>query len=313
MTTIAGNDNIRQDDKSTKISGQQQAQTVVSLLEKYSSLHRGISEARKACSQRQLEIESIQGEIHRLVDVDRIVTEEAIQTSISEKEALLQRLETLTMTDLVEAREAEFLAKSKHESVQFREQKAKDVKDDDRNQFLNASRAFREKIRTLCLRGELFGLNSSVALLSVHQALNGPSPWKKKQMETQEGKDDDENQDLFSLDTDILWEDDTNRIRDRAGKIELENDEEIQDLLKQLQNQKETNENYDTVLKEKSEYHCSLLEAKEKREEQKKNLKSQLERLQIDTRNVEYRIEKLTIQTREAQETTNQYQNGKQS
>ena len=308
MTTAASNNDTRNGNERAKISGQQQTQPVVSLLEKYSSLHRGIDEARKACSRRQLEIESIEGEIRRLVDVDRIANLQAIETAISEKEALLQRLETITMTDLVESQEAEFLAKSKHESIRFREEKAKRIGDEDYNQFMNASKAFREKIRTLCLRGELFGLKTPVALLSVHRALNGPVPLTIDQMTNENDKSDDTNADLFFMNTNTFWEDDS--VRDRVGKPE--NEEEIQDLLKRLYTQNETNKKHEMVLVKKKEHHCSLLEAKEKREKQKKNLESQHERLHNDALDVESRIEKLTEQTREAVELTNRYRHGKQ-
>ncbi len=307
MTTAANYNETRNGDEHPKISGQQQNQPVVSLLEKYSSLHRGIDEARKACSRRQLEIETIEGEIRRLVDVDRIANLQAIETAISEKETLLQRLETITMTDLVESQEAEFLAKSKHESIRFREEKAKRIGEDDYNQFLNASKAFREKIRTLCLRGELFGLKTPVALLSVHRALNGPVSSTIDQMTNENGKSDETSADLFFMNTNSLWED--NNIRDRVGKPE--NDEEIQDLLKQLHAQNETNQKHEMALVKKKDHHCSLLEANEKRAKQKKNLESQLERLQNDALDVESRIEKLTLQTREAVELTNRYRNGK--
>lgn len=307
MTTAARNNDTRNGDERPKISGQLQTQPVVSLLEKYSSLHRGIDEARKACSQRQLEIETIEGEIRRLVDVVRIANRQAIEKAISEKEAILQRLETITMTDLVESQEAEFLAKFKHESIRFQEERGKRIGDDEYNQFLNASKAFREKIRTLCLRGELFGLKTPVALLSVHRALNDPVFSTIDQMTNENGKSDDTNVDLLLMNTNIFWEDDS--IRDRVGKPE--SDEEIQGLLKQLYTQTETNKKHEMTLVKKKDHHCSLLEANEEREKQKKNLESQHERLQNDARDVESRIAKLTEQTREAVELTNRYRNGK--
>ena len=298
MATVAGNNDTNDEQAKT----QKHVQPVVSLLEKYSSLHRGIDEARKSYSKRQLEIESIEAEIRQLVDVDRIANRRAIEINLSEKEDLLQRLTTLTMTDLVEAQEAEFLAKSKHESTRFREQEMRRIGEEDYDQFLNSAKAFREKIKALCIRGELFGLKTSLALLSVHQLLNGPIPSQSGKISNQESENEGQTDDWCSMNTTTLWEDE---------KTESENDEEIQELLKQLHNQNEANENKQKVLEEKKEHYSSLLEANEKREKQKKNLQSQLERLQKDARDVESRIEKLTEQTREAVDMTNRYKKGK--
>jgi hypothetical protein len=322
--TISNND-IGNGDGSGKTSGQPQAQPVLSLLEKYSSLHRGIDEARKEYTRRQLEIESIEGDILRLVDVDRLATDEAIQIAIREKEALLQTLENLTLTDLVEAREAESQAKSNLEFVQFKEEKAMRITQDDQNQFLNASKVFREKIRTLSLRGELFGLKTPVALLLVYKFLHGPVPSKTKRMANNkegnnndaDGEDyDNDNGNLLLTDINLLRkeENDSIYINDGENKnVEQENDEEVQDLLEQLRTQNESNNKRRKVLDEKKQKHRSLLEAKEKREKQKKDLQSQCERLQKDTRDVESQIENLDQQMREAIELTIRFRNGKQT
>ena len=115
MNSVDDNDTINDDAEASVMEEAPQAQPVVSLLEKYSSLHRKIDEARKADSQRQLEIETVEGEIHRLIEVSRIEDRRAIETAISEKAELLETLQTLTSTDLVEAQEAEFVAKSNFE------------------------------------------------------------------------------------------------------------------------------------------------------------------------------------------------------
>ena len=83
-------DDIIEDAEASVMGEEPQAQPVVSLLEKYSSLHRRIDEARKAYSQRQLEIESVEGELHQLVEIDRIADRRAIEVAISEKGTLLE-------------------------------------------------------------------------------------------------------------------------------------------------------------------------------------------------------------------------------
>lgn len=282
-----------------------QAQPVVSLLEKYSSLHRRIDEARKAYSQRQLEIESVEGEFHQLVEVDRIADRRAIEVAISEKGTLLETLETLALTDLVEAQEAEFLAKSNRESVLFREEKATQINQDDRNQFLNASKTFREKVRTLCLRGELFGVKPSVALLTVHKTLHGSIPSQTAQMTNVDGKNDDDSNGI--VDVNLLL---GNGNDDISCSEDVDCQEEMEGLLKQLRAQNESNEKKQKDLHEAKEKLHFLVEAKGKREKQKKDLESQCERLQKDVRDVESQIEALNEQTKEAVELTKQFRKG---
>ena len=295
----------------------QHAQPVVSLLEKYSSLHRGIDEARKVCSQRQLEIDSVEEEIRRLVDVERIAVREAIQMAISEKEALLQTLETLTLNDLVEAQEEEFLAQSHHESVRSREEQALRIEQDDQNEFLNSSKTFREKIRTLCLRGELYGLKTPVTLLSVYKTLHGSLSSETKQVANVESAtNNDEEADemnneipnFFLADANLLWGDDGTSCDDATS---TSNDEEMQELLKQLQEQNKSNTRHQRGLDEAKAKHVHLLETKEKKAKQKKGLEAQWERLQKDARAMVLQIENLNEQTREAKESTNRFRSGK--
>jgi hypothetical protein len=327
MATAANSNNdTGNGDDGGNTSGQpQQAQPVLSLLEKYSSLHRGIDEARKEYARRQLEIESMEGEILRLVDVDRVAANEAIQTAIREKEALLQTLEHLTLTDLVEAQEAESQANSNLEFVRFKEEKAMRIAQDDENHFLSASKVFREKIRTLSLRGELFGLKTPVALLLVYKFLHSPEPSEFKQMtdnmkerrNNAEGEDyDGDNGNLLLADINLLREDENDSIDIGDGKnqnVEQEDDEEIQDVLEQLRLQNESNNKRQKILEETKRKYWRLMEAKQKREKQKKDLQSQCERLQKNACEVESQIENLDQQTREAIELTDRFRNGKQT
>ena len=311
ISNITDNDTAN-GDSNAKFSRQQQAQPVVSLLEKYSSLHRGIDEARKEYSQRQLEIESVEGEIHQLIQVDRIENCEAIKISISEKVDLLKKLEILTLNDLLEAQEAEFLARSNRDAVRYREEEANRIEKDEQNIFLNTCKAFREKIRTLCLRGELFGLKTPVALLSVYKTLHGHLPSKSTQKTHKNVTNNDEKQVSYGNDIGSLLFKDANLLWGGNESAEPSNDEEVQDLLQQLREQNESNEKHQAALSRKKETYRCLLEAKEKREKRKKDLKSQCERLQKDARDVEHQIETLNEQTREAIELTKGFRDGKQ-
>lgn len=308
MTSVDDNDTINDDAEASVMEEAPQAQPVVSLLEKYSSLHRKIDEARKAYSQRQLEIETVEGEIHRLIEVSRIEDRRAIETAISEKAELLETLQTLTSTDLVEAQEAEFVAKSHFESVRYREDKTMRIEQDDQNRFLNASKTFREKIKTLCLRGKLFGVEPPLALLSVHNTLHGSIASPAAQMSSAEDKETDV-VDSFLTDASLLLGDGT---AGTSSSEDADYQDEMQDLLDQLKAQNESNAKKQKHLDEMKEKHRLLVETKEKREKQKKDLESQCERLQKDVRDVESQIEALNEQTREVIELTRQFQNGKQ-
>ena len=308
MNSVDDNDTINDDAEASVMEEAPQAQPVVSLLEKYSSLHRKIDEARKAYSQRQLEIETVEGEIHRLIEVSRIEDRRAIETAISEKAELLETLQTLTSTDLVEAQEAEFVAKSHFESVRYREDKTMRIEQDDQNRFLNASKTFREKIKTLCLRGKLFGVEPPLALLSVHNTLHGSIASPAAQMSSAEDKETDV-VDSFLTDASLLLGDGT---AGTSSSEDADYQDEMQDLLDQLKAQNESNAKKQKHLDEMKEKHRLLVETKEKREKQKKDLESQCERLQKDVRDVESQIEALNEQTREVIELTRQFQNGKQ-
>ena len=308
MNSVDDNDTINDDAEASVMEEAPQAQPVVSLLEKYSSLHRKIDEARKAYSQRQLEIETVEGEIHRLIEVSRIEDRRAIETAISEKAELLETLQTLTSTDLVEAQEAEFVAKSNFESVRYREDKTMRIEQDDQNRFLNASKTFREKIKTLCLRGKLFGVEPPLALLSVHNTLHGSIASPAAQMSSAEDKETDV-VDSFLTDASLLLGDGT---AGTSSSEDADYQDEMQDLLDQLKAQNESNAKKQKHLDEMKEKHRLLVETKEKREKQKKDLESQCERLQKDVRDVESQIEALNEQTREVIELTRQFQNGKQ-
>ena len=309
MKNVDDNDTTNDDAEASIMEEAPQAQPVVSLLEKYSSLHRKIDEARTAYSQRQLEIESVEGEIHQLIEVNRIEDRRAIETAITEKVELLETLQALTSTDLVEAQEAEFVAKSNFESVRFREEKTMRIEQDDQNRFLNASKTFREKIKTLCLRGKLFGVEPPLALLSVHKTLHGSIPSQAAQMPSAE---DQENGvvDSFLTDASLVLGD---GITGASSSEDADYQDKMQDMLEQLKAQNESNAKKQKHLDEMKEKHRLLVETKEKREKQKKDLESQCERLQKDVRDVESQIEALNGQTREVIELTKQFQNGKQT
>ena len=307
---------ISEDDNRSE-TGQQQIQPVVSLLEKYASLHRGIDEARKEYAVSRHQIESIEGDIIRLVDVERIANDNSIENAVQEKEALLQKLENLTETALLEAQEAEALTKSNRELVRYKEEKAMRIAQDDQNQFLNESKVYREKIRTLSLRGELFGLKTPVALISAYKSLIDRDPSTNQQTSMKGDNDTDvDEEDRYNNHCDSLVMHVNHIHKDdygNSGKNKNDghdNDEEVQDLLEKLQTKTSSNNKVQNVFKQLEQKYQNLLQVKRKRENQKKNLQSQYDRLRRDARDMESKIENFYRQTSEATEMAARYRNG---
>jgi hypothetical protein len=304
---------------------------VVSLLEKYSNLSRGIDQARGEYAKRQLEIESIEGEIEKIVDNDRPTTDEGIETAILEKQTILLSLEDLMTKDLIEAEGAETLAKSNLDIVKSKEANAERAFEDDQRKFLVACKTFRDKVTNLSLRGECFGLTTPVAPLGAYAILRLRALSKNRfKVDGNDDDDDDdgadshenenENDENFQLIDDSLLvamnliEDNNENSKNNINNDkEDEDDEEIQDMLRQLREQKERNEKCQKLLQDEKNKQSAMQEAQDKRESQKKDLQSQCERLQRDVHDVKGQIENLNQQTKEAQSSATQFRNGKRA
>jgi len=294
----------------------QQPRPVASLVEKYSSLDRKIEQARKNNSEQQLERESIERKITRLVQVDRVATDEAIQNAVKEKEALLETLEKLTVTDLVEAQEEAFLSKSKRDLARLKVEEELRAKQDDYNKFLIASKVFREKIRALSVRGELLGIKTPLALLSVYKFLQGGTPPNIASRDTDDRDPNDDIDNLLLIDTNLLPNDGEDRSSNDDGNDpndEYKNDVEIQALVEELKARNESIKKHHIALEEKKQKYENLLEAKKKKNNQKKDLQSQLDRLQNDICDLKSQIENVNQETIEAIELTSQFRKGKQT
>ena len=294
---------------------QQKQQPVVSLLEKYSNLHRGIDQARKQYTERQVEIESIESEIEKIVEHDRPATNEAIETAIVEKTLLLQNLSKLS-ANLAEAQRIEMSAKSSLELTKLKELNAIEASTSDQRKFFTACKCFRNQVTTLSLRSECFGLTSSVATpLDAYATLRICGRASYKQKHAEKGSDDANDDERFrSINHSFLAasigliENSKNSNSDEPAE---ENDDEIQDLLRQLKEQQKRNSDSRKVLEEEKTKQSSLQLADDKRDSQKKDLQSQYERLQQNIRDAQSQIENLKQQTEEAQKMTKEFQNGK--
>ena len=331
---LEGGDDIRNDNNDGNATAA--GRPVVSLLEKYSSLSRGIDQARSEYAQRQLEIESIEGEIEKIIDNDRPVTDEGIETAILEKQTILLTLEDLMTKDLIEAEGSETLAKSNLDFIKSKEATAVRAFEDDQRKFLVSCKTFRDKVTNLSLRGECFGLTTPVAPLGAYAILRirtlSKNRYKVDDNDDDDGghDDDDGNENENENDNDENFQliDDSllvamNLIEDNSDNHSKKNsisndkeeedddDEEIQDMLRQLREQEVRNEKYQKLLQDEKNKQSALQDAKDKRESQKKDLQSQCERLQRDIRDVQDQIENLKRQTKEAQTSAIQFRNGK--
>ena len=332
---LEGGDDIRNDNNDGNATAA--GRPVVSLLEKYSSLSRGIDQARSEYAQRQLEIESIEGEIEKIIDNDRPVTDEGIETAILEKQTILLTLEDLMTKDLIEAEGSETLAKSNLDFIKSKEATAVRAFEDDQRKFLVSCKTFRDKVTNLSLRGECFGLTTPVAPLGAYAILRlrtlSKNRYKVDGNDDDDGHDDDDDnnhEDENENDNDGNFQliDDSllvamNLIEDNSENSSKKNsinndkeeedddDEEIQDMLRQLREQEVRNEKYQKLLQDEKNKQSALQDAKDKRESQKKDLQSQCERLQRDIRDVQDQIENLKRQTKEAQTSAIQFRNGK--
>ena len=91
--------------------GQQHHQPAVSLLEKYSNLHRNIDQVRDEYKSTSNQIQSTEQSIEQLVEVDRVTMKEQTIKAVQERESLLKSLEK-KMDQLVTIREEESKVKS---------------------------------------------------------------------------------------------------------------------------------------------------------------------------------------------------------
>jgi hypothetical protein len=322
---LEGGDDIRNDNNNGYATDA--GRPVVSLLEKYSNLSRGIDQTRSEYAQRQLEIESIEGEIEKIIDNDRPATDEGIETAILEKQTILLTLEDLMTKDLIDAEGSAMLAKSNLDFIKSKEANAVGAFEDDQRIFLVACKTFRDKVTNLSLRGECFGLTTPVAPLGAYAILRlrtlSKNRYKVDDDDDSGGNnhenenDNDENfqliDDSLLVAMNLIEDNSENNSKNNISNNdkEEEDDEEIQDMLRQLREQEERNEKYQKLLQDEKNKQSALQEAKDKRESQKKDLQSQYERLQRDVRDVQGQIENLKRQTKEAQTSAIQFRNGK--
>lgn len=247
----------------------------MSLLEKYSNIHRGIDQAREETGKMRLQIEQTNEGIEGLLQ-----ERESMQT---EKEAAQQdqkKLELETensLASLVQLNQDHAVAASKKQQAKTKMQTAQQIVQDHRRTFLEASRNFRSSCKRVCVRAGLLGLKHAplqayivVKRLDHHQILEEEDP-----------------------------------------RDEHEDDAEMNEAKKRLESSQESERQTKQERNKSLSRKRTLQEKAETRKSRKLQLQSQLDRIQKDVGDLETQVLNLKEQTAEAREMASSYENGK--
>jgi chromosome segregation ATPase len=254
---------------------QQQQQPVMSLLEKYSNIHRGIDQAREETDKMRLQIEQTNKGIEGLVQ-----ERESMQTETEASQQDQKKLEVetdKTLTSLVQLEQEHAVATSKKQQAKTKMQTAQQIVQDHRRTFLEESRNFRSSCKRLCVRAGLLGLkHAPLQAYIVVKRLDHPIL-----QEVEDQRDD--------------HEDDTAEMNE--AKERLESSRESQ---RQTKQERDKFESRKRILQEKADT----------RQSRKLQLQSQLDRIQKDIGDMETQVSNLNEQTTEAREMASSYENG---
>jgi hypothetical protein len=161
-------------------------QPVLSLLEKYSNLHKGIEEAREETAACQTKIEEAEIRIAKLMEERQLMT-------VQERAATEQQRQLLKDTD--KALQGSLKLENDYEETLSRKHKAKALLESARQRerqyrqtFLDSSRAFRESCRQLCVRGEIAGVKP----LETYSRVKGQQELLGAFLQEAQERDDDE-------------------------------------------------------------------------------------------------------------------------
>ena len=251
-----------------------QQQPVMSLLEKYSNIHRGIDQAREETDKMRLQIEQTNQGIEGLLQ-----ERESMQTETEAAQQDQKKLEVeaeSTLASLVQLEQDHAFATSKKQQAKTKMQTAQQIVQDHRRTFLETSRNFRSSCKRLCVRAGLLGLK--------HAPLQAYIVVK-------------------NLDHQVLEQEDQ--------KDEREDDAEMKEANERLESsrdsRRQTKQERDKCVSRKR----MLQEKAETRKSRKLQLQSQLDRIQKDIGEFETQVSNLNEQTAEAREMASSYEHGK--
>jgi hypothetical protein len=246
----------------------------LSLLEKYSNLHRSIDQARDDTATVQLQIRETHQQLeHLLEDRQRTLTE--TKTAHEERERLTTETE-LALTVVVEQQDYYALRVStNYEQAKSQLESANARANEYRQTFLGRSRDFRSACKRLCVRVHPAMLLEAYALVKRRQELQACF----QQQRQQESSDEENDLEMMQAEEQVRVQE-TGHLQTQRAKEKL-------------------------VAKKKA-----LLEKKEKQMSQREQLQSQLDRIQQDVRDAKTQIVDLEQETSESRATACNFQNG---
>ncbi|KAG7367267.1 hypothetical protein IV203_029938 [Nitzschia inconspicua] len=287
-------------------------QPMVELIESNTKLNHDLDQVRKEYKQCLDDIESTNENTEQIVLEERVTIEEQTKNAIEEQEVLLKKLETAQSEDLVKIQIEEQKSKEMRDQAHERLRVAQESANERYSQFMVRCGEYRIKIQQLALQGECLGMKQNLAPLlacAVLQGHNYQDPTKDgEHMEavsnTLQNSRWEQNFDSIVV---SLWE--------SAGLADAveEDEDELNEALKELEKQKGRTEIAQTKLKNILKEKNVVVEEREKRDNEKKNVMGQFHRLNDDVIKLRSQIETIQQQTKEANGMTLAYKTSVES
>lgn len=290
----------------------QQGQAVVSLLAKYSALHRGIDQARQAQEEQKHAIDSTEREIERIHVVRSDMKEQADQ-AIRERHDLLDELER-TLERLAQVQEEHSNVVSAKDRARQRMEAAMQVARDQRDSFLQSCHEFRGQVHRLSDQAVCLGLSPLMAPLTAYSVVHPttsinadialllaatPTMSLKSSQDADMGSDNSSSR--------IDGSDPNNDEKDREGGGE---DDELRHVMNRLVELEKSREGAQQDLERCRDKRSSALQAQQKRDLQEQNLQSQLQKLEQDLQGIHSQIETVQQEMDETKQMTLVFQAG---
>jgi chromosome segregation ATPase len=263
-------------------------QPVMSLLDKYSNLHRSIDQAREETADHRSQIQENQQLLEKLME-DRHRMEADEQKAQEQRQELAEETDQ-ALKELIQIEQDYALEVSNKDQAKTHLEAATQRADAYRQIFLEATRDFRSACKRLCVRGGRLGMMHAPlgAYAVVHQ---------EPQLQTifQDGASQPQN--------------DGDHGGDHNGDHDGD-DHELEQALERLKDFEKTylqaKEARDNISSKKEE----SLEKAGKRNTQRRQLQSQLDRIMQDVQDVKEQNEVLQQQTKESREMASNFEKG---
>lgn len=256
----------------------------MSLLEKYSRIHEGIDQAREETTNLQGMIQQTQMEVERLRQ-ERASMEAAIQSAESEGRVLTEKTEQ-ALSDVETLQSKKTLVTSELELSKRKLDAAKKMAQDYRHEFLRETRAFRAECKTLVVRAGLLRLTPR-APLRAYAMVQASHP----------ERGDERNPEM----PEFAGRDDENDVEyDEILKGAIESLTAAQESLSKAEEDRECLTSKKKVVLEKAET----------RTNRKRQLYSQMTRIQTDVEELEASIAAIQEEITEAKEMGSNFERG---